>query len=283
MSQFFRDQIIAKEFAVGDRETNSVVAEAILDDDGNVTGYSFPARIPTETPINGTASSVVIDAAEFALLVEGDTVLFDGNTFTFAAYPEPYTEFSDAEGLAALINALDGWTAVEAAGAITITAAESGDANDGEICGLYATEDVTAGGDGAGTVASATITAESLLLLEAGDMVMLLDEVFTKVASDPGDDEFATTEQLATLINAITGWSASVVSGGDIEIVCDTDVVTSNGYPVVLLLRRTTAGGIDATTGVLGQTYFDATYLYICVAVSEAGVATWMRLTLESF
>lgn len=76
MGQFYRDQLIAKEFAVGDRDTHATVAEAILDEDGNVTGYSFRTAA-AGTPINGTASYVIITAAEFALLVEGVKALPD--------------------------------------------------------------------------------------------------------------------------------------------------------------------------------------------------------------
>ena len=76
-------------------------------------------------------STATIAAAMLAVMAAGDTVTFDENVFTLVASEAGAGEFTNATTLAALINGLDDWAAVENAGAVDITAAVVGDDWDG--------------------------------------------------------------------------------------------------------------------------------------------------------
>ena len=90
--------------------------------------------IVEDTTDNGGAeakSTATIAAATLAVLAAGDTVEFAGEVFTKVASGATGNQFTNTAGLIALIDAIDGWTAAENAGAIEIEASENGAENDG--------------------------------------------------------------------------------------------------------------------------------------------------------
>jgi len=117
-------------------------------------GTAYDGNIATVEVLEDTTAgggpaakaAATIAAATIARLANGDTVAFDGETFTKAAATSvPDGEFADQAGLIACIDAMDDWVAVNNAGAIDITAAANGaEFNDlGIVVRLYRT---TAGG-----------------------------------------------------------------------------------------------------------------------------------------
>jgi hypothetical protein len=72
------------------------------------------------------AATATIDAGTLAVLAAGDTVTFDGNTFTKVAEDAGAGEFTNAAGLITLLDALDDWGAADSSGDIVITAAANG-------------------------------------------------------------------------------------------------------------------------------------------------------------
>lgn len=221
--------------------------------------------IPFGTPRNAAAAQVVLAKADLDLLAVGDVVSFDGNDFTMAAVPGD-NEFANAAGLAALLNALDDWGAAENTGAITITAATRGAAYNGKVVTLTKLEDTTAGGDGAGTEATATIFAATIAQLAIGDTVGFAGEVFTMAAlTDVAKNEFANAAGLIACIDAMDDWTA-VNNAGDIDITAATDSEDFNDITIMVSLRRATATGVDGTPGFRGAVCVDAGNIYVCTA-----------------
>ncbi len=92
-----------------------------------------------------TAATATIEAATIARMANGDTVTFDGKTYTKAAATDVGDkEFENAAGLAACIDAETDWEAAES-GDITVTAAADGaEFNDRDVVVFLSR--VTAGG-----------------------------------------------------------------------------------------------------------------------------------------
>lgn len=231
------------------------------------------------TPVNAAASSAVLAAADLAIAGNGDKVRFLGVDYEKAAVPAG-NQWADAAGLAALLDALVPWNAGEAAGAVTITAATRGVAGDGYALTLEVIEDTTAGGDGAGTEAAATIAAASIARLAMGDTVTFAGSMFTKAAATSvPDNEFADQAGLIACIDAMADWTAAD-NAGAIDITAATDAVDFNGEEIVLNLHRVTAGGVDGTIGQAGDTYVDASFLYVASADNTISDNNWRRIAL---
>ena len=99
-----------------------------------------------------TASNATIPEDDITELSAGDTVIFDGNTFTMVDSDAGDNEFEDQTGLIALLDVLDDWDASDNSGAIDITYKNNTDDKDGEHIVLNYFRATTGGVDG--TVAS---------------------------------------------------------------------------------------------------------------------------------
>ena len=220
--------------------------------------------IPFGTPINAVASQAVLAAADLAIVKNGDVVSVAGQNYTKAAAPGD-NKWTNAAGLAALINALADWNAAENAGAVTITAAARGAAWDGNIAVINILEDTTAGG-GAAAKATATIAAATIARLAIGDTVGFADSVFTMAAATSvQNNKFANLAGLIACIDAMDDWTA-VEDTGAIDIEAANNGEEFNDITIMVSLRRVTAGGVDGTPGFQGAVCCDAGFIYICTA-----------------
>lgn len=238
--------------------------------------------IPFGTPVNALASTVTIAAADIAITAADDKVVFRGVDYVKkAAAPDAGKgEWDNATALAALLNALPDWNAAVDNGAVVITAAVRGTENNGNIATVEVLEDTTAGGDGAGTEAAATITAASIARLANGDTVEFDGAIFTKAAATSvPDGEFADAAGLISCIDGMDNWGAAD-SAGDIDITAATDSADFNGMEITIRLNRTTASGRDGTPGFRGAVCCDASYIYVCTATDTSiRNNNWERLT----
>lgn len=125
------------------------------DTKGAFNGLIASGTIMEATTAGGdaeTAATATIDAGTIAVIANGDTVEFDGNTFTKVAEDAEAGEFTDAAGLIVLLDDLDDWGAADSAGDIEITAAAVG-AEGNDIDVVVTLSRATAGGVD-GTVAA---------------------------------------------------------------------------------------------------------------------------------
>lgn len=238
--------------------------------------------IPFGTPINAVASQAVLAAADLAIVKNGDVVSVAGQNYTKAAAPGD-NEWTNAAGLAALINALTDWNAAENAGAVTITAAARGAAWNGNIAVINILEDTTAGG-GAAAKATATIAAATIARLAIGDTVGFADSVFTMAAATSvQDNEFANLAGLIACIDAMDDWTA-VEDTGAIDIEAANNGEEFNDITIMVSLRRVTAGGVDGTPGFRGAVCCDAGFIYVCTA-SDTTIQNnnWERVAIAGF
>lgn len=231
------------------------------------------------TPINAEAATVTLAADDLAILANGDIVSFAGISGEKAASADE-GKWNNATALAGLLNTADGWGAAVNAGAVVITAATRGAAYNGEVVTIEKLEDTTAGGDGAGTEATATISAATIAQLAIGDTVGFAGEVFTMAAlTDVAKNEFADAAGLIACIDAMDDWTA-VNNAGDIDITAATDSVDFNDIDIVVNLYRVTAGGVDGTVGRAGDMYADESYLYVASQDNGIGDTNWRRIAL---
>lgn len=240
--------------------------------------YSGRVIIDKITPVNAVAAKTEMAAALTTLIAAGDTVTIGDSTFAMVASEPTATQFTDVAGLTALIHALAAYTAANDAGKITVTAAVKGLSGNGTVVTFAKTEATTANGAEA-VKATATIAAASLAQLAAGDTVTFDGNTFTKVASDAGAGQFTDTAGLITLLDALEDWVA-VEDGSDIDITAAENGATANDKDIVISYKRTTAGGINGTVGIEGETFFDATHLYVCTAANTIADANWVSATL---
>jgi hypothetical protein len=255
---------------------------------GDLTGNSDTATksggVNTDTPVNAIAGNYVIAATTIAILANGDTIKLAGATFVKAAITAGDFDFADAAGLATQITKLADYTALEGAGAVTVTRAVKGVAGNGFTLVVESVEATTAGGDGAGTEATATISASTIALIANGDTVEFDGNTFTKVAAAPGATDFVDQAGLIALIHALADWTA-VNNAGDIDITAATDAVAFNGIDVNITLNRVTAGGVDGTVGVEGDMVIDTNRIYVCTAANTIADSNWKRIpvAMETF
>jgi hypothetical protein len=239
--------------------------------------------IPFGTPINAVASQAVLAAADLAIVKNGDVVSFLGANYVKAAAPG-VNEWDTAAALAVLLTALDDWNATEAAGAVTITGAIRGAWGNGNVATITIMEDTTAGGDGAGTEATATIAAATIARLANGDTVAFAGEIFTKAAATSvPDGEFADLAGLIACIDAMTDWAA-VEDTGAVDITAATDSTDFNDIDIVVTLYRTTASGVDGTPAFRGAVCADAGFIYVCTATDTTITNNnWERAATVAF
>jgi len=226
--------------------------------------------IPFGTPVNAVASTATIAAADIAIVAADDKVVFGGVDYVKKAVPDAGKgEWDNAAALAALLNVVPGWDAAVDNGAVVITAAIRGVFSNGNIVTVEVLEDTTAGGDGAGTEAMATIAAATIARLANGDTVEFGGAIFTKAAvTSVSAGEFANAAGLIQCIDGMDDWAAAD-NAGAIDITAVTDAVDFNGIDITVLLYRTTAGGRDGTPGFRGAVCCDVSYIYVCTATDE--------------
>lgn len=262
------------------KESVTITGTVTIAEGGSIDEILHTGRVILDkaTPVNAVAADVELAAALTTLIAAGDTLTFDGNTFSMVASDAGDDEFTDVDGLAAFLNALTAWGAVNAAGKVTITAAVKGLAGNGVVAVIGKTEDTTAGG-GAAAKATATIAAASLAQMAAGDTVSFDGNTFAMVESGAGDGEFTNTAGLITLLDALEDWAA-VADGSDIDITAAENGVEGNGKGVIITYKRTTAGGINGTVAVEGEACFDNSYLYVAKAANTVADANWIKVAL---
>ena len=239
--------------------------------------------VPIATPVNAAAAQATLAAADLAIMADGDSVTIDSNKFVKDATPEA-GQWDDAAALAALIGALAEWNAAENVGAVVTTAAIRGAAYNGEIIAAEKLEDTTAGGDGAGQKATATIAAATIARLANGDIVSFGDKIFTKTAvTSVPDNEFANQAGLIACIDAMADWVA-VDNAGAIDITAATDSVDFNGIEIIATLYRVTAGGVNGTPAYAGAVCADAGFIYVCTATDTTiQNNNWERAAVAAF
>ena len=231
------------------------------------------------TPVDAVAATVVLAAADFAVVNNDDEIEFDGKYYTKVASGAnaEELEFTNAAGLAALINGLDAWGATETGGAVTITAATKGISGNGYPAMFSIKEATTA--DGAEAVkATATIEGATLARLATGDYVTFADRHFTKVASDPvvAAGEFEDTAGLIALIDALDDWGAEL-STADITITAAENGEEFNDFDVFVILLRTTDSGVNGTPADKGTIVWDDDYIYVSTDESTISVSNWKK------
>ncbi|MFC5559178.1 beta strand repeat-containing protein [Ureibacillus thermophilus] len=181
-------------------------------------------------PVNVTTQGADAVAAKgtinFSTLNDNDTVVVDGNTFTkVASNPDQANgEFSNADELTALINALPSVNASNNNGTITVTAATPGNAGNGiqfDVAGTIGT--LTDGSDAVTEVATVPVTAGAT---SSGNVKVTVNGVDYQVAVTAGDTPTQVAAKIATALNGnVAGYT-----------------VTSNGSNVVF--TATTPGAV---------------------------------------
>ena len=237
-----------------------------------------------EAPIIGVASTVTIEASELAVMNVDDTIVFEGKTFTRkASTAAADLEFEDATGLIACINHTNGhddvWTASDSGGDVLITSDTAGAGFNGKIATTKIEEDTTANGAVA-VKASANIPAATLTELANGDVITFAGMSMKKVASGASvaNLTWTTTANLISVIDSHTNWDAEddLAAGVDIEAaVVGADF---NGYDVMVYMYRTTADGVNATTGYKGQMYLHDGDTYLAlddIGTDNTDIAKW--------
>jgi hypothetical protein len=241
--------------------------------------YAFET-VPFATPVNAVSGSYTITSGTMAQLNNDDVVTLDGYVFTKKASPSGDFEFSNASTLATNISKLDDYTAVESTGSVVITHTVKGTIGNDKEIEISILEGTTAGGDGAGTEATVTLTAETFALIANGDTVEFDGVTYTKVASDAGDNEFVNLAGLIALIDATDDWGA-VNSSDDILITATLDTTAFNGVTLTVELYRVTASGVDGTIGKKGALSVDASRIYVCTAENTIHDANWKRIDAD--
>jgi len=238
-----------------------------------------PATLPINTPVNATPVSLTILAALIPT-VTNDTVKFSGNTFTKVASGPGANQFTNTAGLSALLDGVTGWNSTVSGSDIIVTSEDLGADVPLKTAEIDRTVMTTAGG-GVAAKATGTIAAADIALLAVGDKVTFDGSTFTKVTASPEANEFTDTAGLASLLDDLTDWTASV-SGSDIDIEAAAVGDTYNGKKAVFSHYRTTTAGTNGTVGVSGEVCVDGSYLYISTDESTATTANWRRISLGS-
>ena len=243
---------------------------------------SFAAvGLPNKTPVNATPTKLTLPVADLAILEAGDTVGFEGATFTKVSSDPAAGEFIDAAGLAALLNALEGWTGVAAEGVVTATSDAKGTAQNGKVATITHLGITTSGGSEVAK-AEAKLTSSELAQLAVGDDVTFDSVTFTKAAatSVPAN-EFADVAGLISCIDGMTAWAA-VLNGSDIDIEAAEVGAASNDKVINLIYYRASAGAVNGTEGITNEICADADFIYHCVGANTVADANWRRIARGS-
>lgn len=247
----------------------------------NLTNPAFVSvGLPEKTPINATGTTLTLPVADLAILEVGDTIVFEEVTCT-KAVEAGAGEFNSAAELAALLNALEGWTGAENAGVVTATSDALGTAQNGKIATLTHLGATTSGGS-AEAKAGAKLLAAELARLAVGDTVTFDGSTFTKAAAtNVPADEFADVAGLILCIDGMTNWTA-VLNGSDIDIEAADVGESENNKIVNLIYYRASAGALAGTVGVTNEICADADYIYHCVGANTVTGANWRRIARGS-
>jgi len=269
----------------GSDATHAPTAKAVYDALALKANLIAPAFVsvglPEKTPVNATPTMLTLPVADLAILEAGDTVGFEEATFTKVSSDPAAGEFIDAAGLAALLNALEGWTGAEKAGVVTATSDALGTAQNGKIATLTHLGATTSGGS-AEAKAGAKLLAAELARLAVGDTVTFDGSTFTKAAATSvSAGEFADVAGLISCIDGMTAWTA-VLNGSDIDIEAAEVGEASNGKVINLIYYRASAGAIAGTVGVTNEICADADYIYHCVGANTVTGANWRRIARGS-
>lgn len=235
--------------------------------------------IPAGTPVNAIKSSATITEEMINSASNGDTVIFDGVTYTkAAALDADDKEWATGANLITLIGANDDWAAADSSGDVVITATKGGVVfNDLPIVMTSSVKTV----DGAEAVkAEATITAVAIGELEEGDRVTFEGLTLTYVEADPdaGEGEFTTAVQLATLLDDLADWDV-VEDTGAVTITAAAVGVEFNGYEAVITYQNiVTQGGEDGTFGVVGAVMVDNANIYMAPTGNTVNDAKWRKI-----
>lgn len=239
---------------------------------------SFAAvGLPNKTPVNATGTTLTLPVADLSILEAGDTIEFEEATFTKAVAPEA-DEFNSAAQLAALFDALEGWTGAENAGVVTATSNALGDAQNGKIATITHRGTSTSGGSEVAK-ASGVLSGDELARLALGDMVTFDGSTFTKAAdtSVPANT-FADTAGLISCLDAMTDWTAAITNEVDIKIDAAENGAAYNDKICNLIYVRTSAGAANGTVGVANEICADDSYLYHCIGANTITGANWRRI-----
>ena len=244
----------------------------------NLTAPAFVSvGLPEKTPINATPTMLTLPVADLSILEAGDTVGFEEATFTKVSSDPVAGEFIDAAGLAALLNALEGWTGAANEGVVTATSDALGTAQNGKIATITHLGAMTSGGSELAK-AVAKLTSSELAQLAVGDDVTFDSVTFTKAAATSvPTNEFADVAGLVSCIDGMTAWAA-VLNGSDIDIEAAEVGAASNDKIINLLYYRASAGAIAGTVGVTNEISADADYIYHCVGANTVTGANWRRI-----
>ena len=248
----------------------------------NLTAPAFVSvGLPEKTPVNATPTKLTLPVADLAILEAGDTVGFEEATFTKVSSDPAAGEFIDAAGLAALLNALEGWTGVAAEGVVTATSDAKGTAQNGKVATITHLGITTSGGSEVAK-AEAKLTSSELAQLAVGDDVTFDSVTFTKAAatSVPAN-EFADVAGLISCIDGMTAWAA-VLNGSDIDIEAAEVGAASNDKVINLIYYRASAGAVNGTVGIINEICADADYIYHCVGANTVTGANWRRIARGS-
>lgn len=245
----------------------------------NLTNPAFVSvGLPEKTPVNATPTMLTLPVADLSILEAGDTVGFEEATFTKVSSDPGTGEFIDAAGLAALLNALEGWTGVAAEGVVTATSVALGVAQNGKAATITHRGTSTSGGS---EVAKAwgVLSEAELAQLALGDMVTFDGATFTKAAdtSVPANT-FADTAGLISCLDAMTDWTAAITNEVDIKIEAAENGTEYNEKICNLIYVRTSAGAANGTVGVANEICADDSYLYHCIGANTITGANWRRI-----
>ena len=245
----------------------------------NLTNPAFVSvGLPNKTPVNATPTLLTIPAADIAVLENGDTVGFEEATFTKVSSDPGTGEFIDAAGLAALLNAIAGWTGTADAGAVTATSVALGVAQNGKAATITHRGTSTSGGSGV-QKAWGVLYGADLARLALGDRVTFDGSTFTKAAetSVPANT-FADTAGLISCLDAMTNWTAAITNEVDIKIEAAANGTEYNEKRCDLIYVRTSAGAANGTVGVANEICADDSYLYHCIGANTITGANWRRI-----
>lgn len=265
----------------GSDATHAPTAKAVYDALALKANLIAPAFVsvglPEKIPVNATPTMLTLPVADLAILEAGDTVGFEEATFTKVSSDPTTGEFIDAVELAALLNALDGWTGAEKTGVVTATSDALGTAQNGKIATITHLGATTSGGSEVAK-AVAKLTSSELAQLAVGDDVTFDGSTFTKAAatSVPAGT-FADVAGLVLCIDGMEDWAA-VLNGSDIDITAAANGAASNEKVINLIYYRASAGAINGTVGVANEICADADYIYHCVGANTVAGANWRRI-----
>ena len=239
---------------------------------------SFAAvGLPNKTPVNATGTTLTLPVADLAILEVGDTIVFEEVTCT-KTVEAGAGEFNSAAQLAALLNALEGWTGAENAGVVTATSDALGVAQNGKAATITHRGTSTSGGSEVAK-ASGVLSGDELAQLALGDRVIFDEATFTKAAdtSVPANT-FADTAGLISCLDDMTNWTAAITNVVDIKIEAAENGEEYNDKICNLIYVRTSAGAGAGTVGVANEICADENYIYHCVGINTVSGANWRRI-----